>query len=164
MHTKTFKKLLLIITVFISCSMQSNNAFSFSFFKSVSVSPVVSKPEEYLKASVFVNLSVKDFEIATGRKLNFFQKVYFKIIQKQVKRSLKKNPDLLITDYYDAKKVKFKFSLLWFIVGSFIGPFGVLLAYTSHEKKPIITRKDKLKSVWIGCILFIIWFGVLFIF
>jgi hypothetical protein len=125
------------------------------------------KDPDYLKASVFVNLSAREFAAATGYRLNFFQKIYFKVIQRQIKRDLKKNPDLLINDYFDQGKVKFKFNLLWFIIATFIGPLGVLFAYTSPhlpQKKDATTRKDKITSAWLGFLFFVIWFGILFVF
>lgn len=90
---------------------------------------------EYLKVSVFVNVSAKEFAAATGNNLIIFQKIYFKVIQRQIKRDLKKDPYLLINNYFDQKKRKFKFDLLWFIIAAFIGPLGALFAYTSHQKK-----------------------------
>ena len=88
----------------------------------------------------------------TGKKLNLFQKIYFRIVQRQMKRDLKKNPDLLITDYFDPKKVKFKFDFLWFVIAAIIGPIGVLLAYTSHQtpKRDLTPKKDRITSAWLG--------------
>ena len=62
-----------------------------------------------------------------------------------MRHDLKKNPDLLITDYVsDKKDTKFKFNVLWFLIGLVLGPIGVLLAYASKQKK------DKVTSSWIG--------------
>ena len=60
---------------------------------------------DYLKASVFVKLSVKKFAILIRQKLNFLQKLYFKILQRHIKRDLKKNPDILINNYFDPHKM-----------------------------------------------------------
>ena len=89
------------------------------------------------ESSVFVTMSAQEFAAATGKKLNFFEKIYFKVIQRQVKRDLKKNPDLLISDYFDPKKDKFKFDLLWFVIASIIGPIRsiVSLYFTPETKK-----------------------------
>src|SRR5258705_10850960 len=110
---------LIILSIFLSWQ----NGFSFSIVRaSANENKAEMKDPDYCKASVFVNLSAREFATATGNKLNFFQKIYFKVIQRQIKRDLKKNPDLLISDYFDQKKGKFKFDLLWFIIGMFIGP------------------------------------------
>jgi len=154
------------IIIILSLFLSYQNVFSFSIVKvSSSGSPAEMKNPDYYRAAVFVNLSAREFAAVTGKKLNFFQKVYFKVIQRELKRELKKNPDLLINDYFD-QQVKFKFDPLWFVIASFIGPLGVLFAYTSphYQKKTTTTRKDKITSAWLGLILFALWFGWLFIF
>ena len=152
--------------IILSVFLYYQNVFSFSIVRaSVSGSRPEMKNPDYYRASVFVNLSAREFTAATGKKLNFFQKVYFKVIQRELKRDLKKNPDLLINDYFDEKKGKFKFDLLWFIIGAFIGPLGVLFAYISPlQKKAKITRKDKITSAWLGFLFFVLWFGITFVF
>lgn len=153
---------IIILSIFFS----SQNGFSFSIVRtSARDNKTEIKNPDYLKASVFVNLSAREFAEATGKKLNLFQKIYFKVIQRQIKRDLKKNPDLLINDYFDPQKAKFKFDLLWFVIASIIGPIGVLLAYThKKQKKELTTRKDKITSAWLGFLFWIVWFGWLFIF
>lgn len=163
------KKIIRISTILIfSILFYCQNSFSFSIVRNPgnkNENKVEIKNPDYLKASFFVNMSAKQFENATGQKLNLFQKVYFKIIQHQLKRDLKRNPNLLITNYVDVKTAKFKFSFLWFVIASFIGPFGVLLAYYAHpQKKDPVTKKDKIKSAWLGFVFFVLWFGILFIF
>ncbi|MEO8821142.1 MAG: hypothetical protein ABI267_03995 [Ginsengibacter sp.] len=54
---------------------------------------------KYFKASEFVKLSSKDFSQLTGKGLNVFQRMSFKIVKLKMKHDLKKNPNLLITDY-----------------------------------------------------------------
>jgi len=152
----------LIILLFL---VSVENGFSFSIAR---VPETLGKPEptypDYFKASVFVKMSAREFGAVTGRKLNIFEKIYFKIVQHEVKRKARKNPDMLVTDYLQ-ENGKFKLSLLWFVIAAFIGPFGVLLAYTSpHRKQDLITRKDKITSAWLGFLLFALWFGWLFVF
>ncbi len=164
MYPKLFKRFLLMICIVTFCCLNYQTSFSFSIVRNIPPHSVTNNSSDYLKASIFITLTVKDFETATGQKLNFFQKIYFKLLQKQVKHDLKRNPDFLVTDYDKAGKPKFKFNSLWFVIGAFIGPLGVLLAYTDKQKKTKVLRKDKIKSVWLGFIIFIIWFGTFFIF
>lgn len=139
--------------------------FSFSIAKSIIPENHISPAGiEYLRASVFVKLSAKEFGAITGKKLNFPQRIYFKIIQRKLKHELKKNPDLLITNYYDPQKEKFKFDPLWFVIAAFIGPLGLLVAYTSKVRKGGPTKKNRITSAWLGFALFILWFGFLFLF
>ena len=155
------------VLIFFSILLSSQNGFSFSFVRAPAIeNKIETNNPDYLRASVFVNMSAREFAAATGKKLNVFQKIYFKIIQRQIKHDLKKNPDLLISDYFDPKKNKFKFDLLWFVIASIIGPLGVLLAYTSHQKqkKETTTRKDRITSAWLGFLFWVLWFGFLFVF
>ncbi len=139
--------------------------FSFSIGKSIIPENNISPAGiEYLRASVFVKLSAKEFGAITGKKLNFPQRIYFKIIQRKLKHELKKNPSLLITNYYDPQKEKFKFDPLWFVIAAFIGPLGLLVAYTSKIRKGGPTKKSMITSAWLGFALFILWFGFLFLF
>ncbi len=152
-----------IILLLILLSWQ--NGFSFSMV-SVPLSAVKNEMANpaYLKASAFVKMSPTEFAAVTGKKLNLVQKIYFKVIKRQVKRDLKKNPDLLMTDYFDKKEGKFKFDLLWFVIAAFIGPLGLLLAYTSKDRKGGPKKKDRINSAWLGFAFFVIWFGFIFVF
>ncbi len=161
MNQKIFNFLALIIV----CVFLSLDSFSFSIVKLSSNDKLIETVSPgYMRASVFVKMSAKEFSAVTGTKLNFFQKLYFKVIKRQVRRQLKKNPDLLISDYFDPTKPKFKFDLLWFVIAAFIGPLGLLVAYTSKDRKGGPNRKDKINSAWLGFAFFVIWFGLIFIF
>jgi hypothetical protein len=51
-----------------------------------------------------------------------------------------------------------------FVIGTIIGPLGVLLSYYSHQQKNGPSKKDRTTSAWIGFGLFVLWFGFLFLF
>ena len=156
-----FAKLLRsLLIVFISSFIFFQNGFAASFIssKSVVAHPELINKSDYLKAAVFVKLSPKEFSSLSGAKLNFLQKLYFKSVQRKLKRELKKNPDLLITEYYSQDQQKFKFDALWFVVGAIIGPIGILFAFTSRQPK------NNRVSAALGCVLFVLWFGLLFVF
>lgn len=143
----------------------SHNGFSISIVpKTTSENYISSAGNDYVRAAVFVKLSAKEFGTLTGKKLNLPQRIYFKIIQRRLKHELKENPDLLITNYYDPKKAKFKFDALWFVIAGFIGPLGLLLAYTSKQRKGGPTKKNRVTSAWLGFVLFVFWFGFAFLF
>lgn len=126
------KAILRLPFLFVLFLIISHNGFSISIVPKVTSENYISSAGiDYLRAAVFVKLSVKEFGTLTGKKLNLPQRIYFKIIQRRLKHELKENPDLLITNYYDPKKAKFKFDALWFVIAGFIGPLGLLLAYTS---------------------------------
>ncbi len=157
MNQRTFSSFLIICFGFLFFC-QNSNAASFILPKSTTPENQINNKSDYLRASVFVKLSTKEFTDLTGTKLNLFQKIYFKSIQRKLTRELKKNPDFLITQYYDQKKGKFKLDPLWFVIGVILGPIGILFSYTNKQPK------DKRKSALIGFIVFLIWFGFLFVF
>ena len=100
---------------------------------------------ETMKASDFIKLSVKDYSLITGKKLRLFEKVSFKIMKMKIKHDLKKNPNLLMTDYYKENKRPFKFNFLWFLIGMLgFAPIGLIIAYLTKQDK------DKIISAWIG--------------
>ncbi|MEP7252660.1 MAG: hypothetical protein ABI683_09780 [Ginsengibacter sp.] len=153
------------IGLFIFVFLFSSNGFAISVTRSVeSGENAVAPTIDYLKASVFVKLSPRQFTEITGKKLNLPQRIYFKIIQRRLKHELKSNPNLSIAQYYDVQNEKFKFDALWFVLATFIGPFGVLLAYTFRLRKGGPTRKNRIISAWLGFILFVLWFGFSFLF
>lgn len=160
----TQKLLNFFILIILSIFLSLQNSYAFNVIRPLPDNKTEITTPDYLKASVFVKMSANEFAAATGTKLNFFQKIYFKIIKRQVKRDLKKNPNLLITDYVDQKTGKFKFDALWFVIGTIIGPLGVLLSYYSHQQKNGPSKKDRTTSAWIGFGLFVLWFGFLFLF
>ena len=157
MYQRTLKPFLIICFGFL---FFCQNTYSASFIYPGLISPKdnMTGKADYLKASVFVNLSSKEFTMLTGKKLNFLEKLYLKSVQHKLRREVKKNPDLLVTQYYDQKKAKFKVDGLWFVLGAMLGPLGILFSFTSKQPK------DKRKSAALGCILFILWFGFLFVF
>lgn len=114
--------------------------------------PAAKPIPDYLVVKNFIRLSVSEFQEASHTKLNLFQKLYFKKLQKNLKHA-KVSPDATILPYYDVQKKKFKFDLLWFVLGSIIGPFAILFAFTSKQPG------SKRISALIGFGVFILWFG-----
>lgn len=122
----------------------------------------------YFKGSEFVKLSANDFTKLTGKKLNIFQRISFQMVKLKIKHDLKKNPNLLVTDYSKTASLSGnRFNFPWFILG-FAGVIlgavvGVLPLFFLFAFAPVavayITKQDKVKkkSVWIG-------FGVALVF
>ena len=122
---------------------------------------VAAKSVKYLKASEFIKLSAKDFAQLTGKKLNVFQRMSFQIVKLKMKHDLKKNPNLLITDYAKAPSGSDRrFSFLWFILGVAGVITGLMMPvlplFFVFAFAPVavayITKQDKvnIKSAWIG--------------
>lgn len=140
-----------LITVILSITF-----FSTIIFAAVPVNSI-SPGADYLRVETFLKMTPAQFEKASGHHLNFFQKLYFKKLQRKLSRSDYKSNDT-IDQYYDQQKNKFKFDPMWFVLRCFIGPFAILFSYTSKQSK------SKRLSALIGTGLFIIWFGLIFLF
>jgi hypothetical protein len=147
------KKYFYLILSFQLICLNHSQALSINFSSHAAVSPQVNVDQLY--ARDVVNMNAKQFSFATGHQLNFFEKIYFKVLKIKLRSAVKKNPDLLLNNYYKPKKAKFKLDSLWFIIGAIIGPLGILFAFTSKQPK------NNRISVVLGTIVFIIWFGLL---
>ncbi len=140
-------KIKLLLLIFFSIYSVSGIYASSGFLdaKPVNLSPSLGSLLQTTKASEFVKLSVRDYTFITGKKMSLFEKLSFKIIKRKMKHDLKKNPKLLITDYYKENKTPFKFNFLWFLIGLFgLAPIGLIIAYLTKQDR------DKILSAWIG--------------
>ncbi len=89
-------------------------------------------PSKYLKASEFVRLSPDEFSRLTGKKLNPIEKVSFRLLKQRMKRDLKKNPALMVSEYFNPAKKKMSTALLiiLIVVGAILLAFLIFaLAY-----------------------------------
>ena len=115
---------------------------------------------KYLKASEFIKLSPDEFSKLSGKKLNFFERLSFSITKMRLKHDLKKNPDLLLTDYVKEAKHKGSFDWLWFLLGFAAPIIGILtesvIAFILIGISPIViayaTKQDEVNrnSAWLG--------------
>lgn len=99
-------------------------------------------------------IKIKDYEKLSGEKMNFFQRIGFKITQGQLRKSINKN------GYFSNRKSEIFFTraiegkrgfhaggfflgfFSWFML--FIG--GIVIAYLIKDDK----RKSRIKWAWIG--------------
>lgn len=105
---------------------------------------------QYVKVSDFVKLSAKEYSVITGKKLNFLQKLSFKVTKMKMKHDLKKNPALKLSDYVNGDGTTFQVDILWMLLGLLLPVIGVLIAYLTKQESYKIT------SAWIGFGAFII--------
>lgn len=66
--------------------------------------PVYPEAVMQMKAADFIQLTVKDYEKIAGKKLAFKEKMSFSSLKKNLKRELKKNPDLTVAGYLASGK------------------------------------------------------------
>ncbi|HEX8460449.1 MAG TPA: hypothetical protein VF623_03430, partial [Segetibacter sp.] len=110
------KKILFVLLVLLSVNV------SFASF-------VVTKPDEKPQVEtkeqrerkvmeMVVKMSVKDYEALTGKKMNFVERLAFKVEKKRFEKQLRK-----------ADASTEGFNVGGFLLGFFLGLIGVLLAY-----------------------------------
>lgn len=117
---------------------------------------------EYLLVRNFVHYTPSEFEAVSGHKLGLTQKLFFKKLQRQLKKAdLPLEANLL--PYFNEAKGKFKFNSLWFVLGLLIGPFGLLFSYTVKHKSKEEAKNSRISAL-IGMGVFFIWFGFIFLF
>ena len=95
--------------------------------------------------SEFVNISPKQIQSRTGKKLKFKERMVLKMVQSGAKRQLKKDGALNFED------LSYDFSLGGFLLGFILGLLGVLIAALGFPK-------NVLKSALLGLV---IWVGLL---
>ena len=107
-------------------------------------------------------ISVKDFETMSGQKMKFFEKVQFKLSQRQLKKSINEDGTFsrksiekyLTKPPYGGGGV---FSLTGLLLGLFLSLIGVLIAYLIGSD-----NKSRIRWAWIGAIIsLIVWGAVL---
>ena len=107
-------------------------------------------------------ISVKDFETLSGQKMKFFEKVQFKLSQRQLKKSINEDGTFsrrsiekyLTNPPYGGGGV---FSLTGLLLGLFLSLIGVLIAYLIGSD-----NKSRIRWAWIGAIIsLIVWGAVL---
>lgn len=85
----------------------------------------------------FTSLSVKDYEKLSGKKLNFFARVSFKMSQQRMQKMIK---------HYDWGEPSTLSKISWFGKGFVLGPIGVLLAYLFLRDED----RELIKWAWFG--------------
>ncbi len=68
-----------------------------------------------LRADKLILFSQKQFSELTGKKLNIFEKLSFKLLKLKMKHDLKKDPNLTLQDYY-GKAPKKRLGTGWIIL------------------------------------------------
>jgi ABC-type multidrug transport system fused ATPase/permease subunit len=89
--------------------------------------------KEKLQGERIENISVKDFEKLTVKKMSFIQRLEFKIVKKRVENQLK-----------EPGKLTSGFNVKGFLLGFFLPFYGVIIAYI------FVKDSNFRKWAWIG--------------
>ena len=151
------KIMICAMILFVSASQLSLSAASVSV---PSAKPVSTEWQYHFKLRDFVKKGSKDFQKLTGNKMNFLEKIAFKMIQRKMKHYLKKHNDMTVDGYIKAEDIeKGKFSFLWFIigllsplVGAFLGISAFILFIITSIAIVYLTKRSKAEkgSLWTG--------------
>lgn len=104
-------------------------------------------------------MKVKDYEKLTGKHLNFFQKMTFKVGQKKLRNSISADGTVTNKKLLEAASnsdFTNGFNGGWFVLGLLLGLIGVLLSYVINGDEQV--KKNRQKWAWIG---FGVWIVVL---
>ncbi len=74
-----------------------------SFVSNPSATPPNSN---HLKLADYINFSPADFESFQGKKMNIIDRISFKILKMKIRKELKKNPNMLVSEYYSKRMQK----------------------------------------------------------
>ncbi|MFZ9387500.1 MAG: hypothetical protein ACO25B_06425 [Chitinophagaceae bacterium] len=69
--------------------------------------PVLPEAVMKMKAVNFIKLNIRDFSKISGKKITLKERLTFSILKANLKKAVKKNPDMLVGDYLagGAKKI-----------------------------------------------------------
>lgn len=116
----------------------SSRATSTSSTSSSKLSSNTTEQLEIMKMRQFSKLTVADYEKLTGKKLNIFQRLSFRMTKHRVNNMLKA--------YYDGDGPTTLQKISWLIKGLILGPIALILGY-------IFLRGDDrelIKWIWFG--------------
>ena len=155
---------LLVLLIFLLAQMNTSLAFSFVKIRANNILRSENLYGKYIYANEFIKLSVKEFSLLTGKKLNFIQRLSFNVSKLRMKHDLKKNPNLKITDYLNKHGRGSYFDPVWFLLGIAGPAIGLVIVVITLSILPFIilgvapvviayaTKQNKTakKSVWFG--------------
>jgi hypothetical protein len=99
-----------------------------SAFPATALSPKPVDPSDQFyagqKASVLLKFTASDYSLMTGKKMTLGQKLAFKVMKIKLKKELKQNPDLLLSDFYKQNK---RMGTGWIILLAVISTLLLLL-------------------------------------
>ena len=161
---KTF--ILFLLMAVVSATYSSTNTIPGSSknpsIKATDVYVPIGKNGQLISLMELSEISVKDFESLSGKKMKFKDKVSFKMKQRQLKKNINYDGSFSkkrVEKYFNKAALGGAFSLSGLALGLFLSLIGVLIAYliTTGDKKGRITW------AWIGAAISLILWGALLI-
>jgi len=158
--------ILFLLIAVVSATYSSTNTIPVSSpnpsIKATEVYVPIGKNGQLISLMDFSEISVKDFEKLSGKKMKMMEKVNFKMKQRQLKKNINYDGSFSkkrVEKYFNKAALGDAFSLSGLALGLFLSLLGVLIAYliSSDDKKGRITW------AWIGAAISLIFWGALII-
>jgi hypothetical protein len=119
----------------------------------------VGKSGQMLSLFDLSRIGINDFQMLTGKKMRFFERMSFKIGQRQLKKSINEDGSFnkkKVEKYFNRMAEGGGFHAGGFFLGLLIGLIGVLIAYLINDDK----KKQRVKWAWIGWVVWLVILGV----
>ena len=113
-------------------------------------SPAASKQERITQMKRIVSMTVEEYGKWKGKKLNFFERLSFKISQHRMKQLLK---------YYEFGEPTTLQKIAWLLKGLLLGPIALLFVYLFASDD----ERDLIKWVWYGFAGWVVWVTIVVI-
>ncbi|MFN5135301.1 MAG: hypothetical protein ACK5DG_08280 [Chitinophagaceae bacterium] len=97
----------------------------------------------------FLALTPAKIQEMTGKKMSLKQKLGLKLVQRDIKRQLKKGKEVNMAEF--AKKASEGIDILWFLLGVVLGLIGVIIALITKKGKD----DNRVRSSLIGWLVWI---------
>ena len=153
------KKIKLILIILAGIFINQPSLFAATVSVSV-IEPTTNEWQDHFKLSDLVKWKPQDFQKITGKKMNFFEKIVFKMTQYKMRHYLKKHSDIKVAQFIEETEKK-KSGFLWFVIGllsPLIGVFvipnlaGIILLSIIPILILYLTRttKNQKTAFWVG--------------
>jgi hypothetical protein len=145
------KKLIFLLTslLFITSSFGTSSVLSPKKIKASELYLPIDKTGKKISLMELSTIGVSDLQTLIGKKMNFAEKVSFKITQKRLRNSI--NPDGTIESrrlqkFFQKRGGETGFHFGGFALGFFLGLIGILIAYLIKDDY----KQNRVKWAWIG--------------
>ena len=130
-------RIALLLGVIFLLAFNTSQAFTTTtiFVKPVANQSAIdpTNPLSLITAKQFLSLTPKKYQELSGKKLNLFQKIEFKMVQHKVKKMVKRGEVVTMADVQKRFEDLGTMNVLGFLLGLILGPVGVIIALILKE-------------------------------
>ena len=153
------ESVLAILSMIFTFYSYSTSIYSSIEPKAEQISITIPGTGETINLAEYVKLKASDLKGLTGKKLTLKERIVFRINQKRIKKTIRKDGTVDMIAYEKAAKEPFKWHWGGFFIGLLVPILGMVIAAFIKDDQ----RKNRTTSACIGtlvaCIAFIIFVG-----